>query len=503
LDYWEDDLILQAFNRSMILAPELYGSPWFLRDDEYPKLARIFNLHRRYRDILVHGMVLPESQYGPNAVSRGDDATRLITVRNLTWEPVTYTIALDETIGLKGDQVREVRLFHPYEEVLGTNLKAADTVQLTVYPFRSALLLATTEVCAEPSLAKGPYRVIKHLEGSDPVIEKLERIPLKEPWHRKLADLASVELPKDWQGFYEATCFAADNNALEIRSLERSGSTERPAVENARQAFLNQELIQTRALWDDFMFDGDLETVFDIYTNARDSRISGGCLRVDFGQPIDVEKFVIKTQANDRSLIRNKFFKAQVSTDLKTWVPVAEVLQNGSTLTIYPQKGPWRYFRMRNAPERVAEFEAWNGKTKLKRDDWCGSNLFAHPNAVPAVRAWASKVTVNEVTPTSYLCAAVEGVHGKEGCYAALRVDGQFVGAANRAVSYPTNAWEYPVRNQKTGYTYFFPLDESYVGKEIEVVLLGMKGGGEKLTPTVWLTARDLPFSVTRTVESP
>ncbi len=46
LNYWEDDLILQAFNRSLILSPQLYGNPWFLRDDEYPKLARIFNIAR-------------------------------------------------------------------------------------------------------------------------------------------------------------------------------------------------------------------------------------------------------------------------------------------------------------------------------------------------------------------------------------------------------------------------------------------------------------------------
>ena len=36
LDFWDDDLILQAFNRGLILAPEIYGNPWFLRDDEYP-----------------------------------------------------------------------------------------------------------------------------------------------------------------------------------------------------------------------------------------------------------------------------------------------------------------------------------------------------------------------------------------------------------------------------------------------------------------------------------
>ena len=44
--YFEDDLIYQAFGRCMILAPEIYGNPWLMRDDEYPKLARIYNLHK-------------------------------------------------------------------------------------------------------------------------------------------------------------------------------------------------------------------------------------------------------------------------------------------------------------------------------------------------------------------------------------------------------------------------------------------------------------------------
>ncbi|HSP43868.1 MAG TPA: hypothetical protein VLO11_13420, partial [Luteolibacter sp.] len=69
------------------------------------------------------------------------------------------------------------------------------------------------------------------------------------------------------------------------------------------------------------------------------------------------------------------------------------------------------------------------------------------------------------------------------------------IGAPDRAASYPSNTWEYPARQQKTGYTYFFPLDDSLVGQQIEVVLLGMKGGGETLQPAVWLTARDLPFT--------
>ena len=497
LDFWEDDLILQAFNRSMILAPQLYGSPWFLRDDEYPKLARIFNLHRRYRDILVKGMVLPEVEYGPHAVSRGDETTRLITLRNLTWEPVIYEVALDESIGLSASGGRELRLFHPYEEILGKNLGAQEKVAITVYPFRSALLLATTKECEEPSLASGPYRVVKNVEGEEPIIEKLEVLPLTKPWHRKLADLSQTGLPSDWQGLYEATCFAADNNALELRSLERSGVTKIPAVQKARKSFLDQSLMKSRALWDDFMFDGDQATVFDAYAN-KDLRIASGCVRVDFGEAVSFDKVVIHTQANDQSLIRNKLYGAQFSADLVNWVPAEEVIQHGSTLHLYPKEGQWRYFRMRNTPERISEIEAWKGEEMLSRELWRGSNLFAHPEAVPAVTSWSAKVSLDELTPTSFLCVAVDGEHGVEGCYAALRVDGKLIGSANRAASYPANAWEYPVRSPKTGYSYFFPVDASYLGKEVEVVLLGMKGGGQDLKPSVWLTARDFPLRVAK-----
>ncbi|BCX46331.1 enterotoxin [Haloferula helveola] len=498
LDYWEDDLVLQAFNRSMILAPELYGSPWFLRDDEYPKLARIFNLHRRYRDILVKGMVLPEDKYGPFAVSRGDGKTRLVTLRNLTWEPVTYEIALDESIGFSDVGVREVRLFHPYEEILGKDFKPADSVKVTVYPFRSLLLLATTEGCDEPSLPKGPYRVIKNVEGSEPVIEELEPIPLKNPWHRKLADLEPVDLPADWEALYEATMFAADNNALEVRSLRRSGQSEVAAVSKAREEFLDQALVRSRAISDEFLFDGDEATVFDAFARADLRLNEEGCFRVDFGSPTELTQLVLRTQALDKTLIRNAIQGSEFSEDLRSWHSAEEMIQDGSVMNVFPPTGKWRYFRMRLAPERVAEVEALNGETQLPRDGWRANNLFAHPAAVPAVRAWSAKVTVDEITPTSYLCVAVEGEHGIEGCYAAIRMGDQLIGAPDRAASYPGNAWEYPVRKQKSGYTYFFPLDESHVGKELDVVLLGMKGGGEDLQPKVWLTARELPYTVAR-----
>lgn len=500
LDYWEDDLVLQAFNRSMILAPQLYGSPWFLRDDEYPKLARIFNLHRRYRHILTKGMVLPEQAYGPHAVSRGDGKTRLITLRNLTWEPVQRTVSLDASIGLNDTQPREVRLLHPYEEVLGADMPSTDSVKVTIHPFRAVLLLVSTEKIPEPSLPKGPYRVVRNVEGAPVEIDQLTPLPLKKPWHRKLADLTPADLPQDWVGLYEATCFAADNNALELRSLERSGPSAIPAVIEARGKFLAQPLLTSRALSDQYLFDGNPETAFDIFGAGKDLRIEGGCLRVDFAAAINPEVVRIDTQALDQTLRRNLVTGAEFSADLTAWSPAGEVIQEGDALFIYPPAGAWRYFRMREAPERVTEVHALRHGRPFSRDGWRASNLFAHPEAVPAEAAWTATVQIDEITPTSYLCVAVEGKHGQEGCYAALRCDGRLIGSPSRASSYPSNPWEYPVRKLDTGYTYFFPLDASMTGKDLEVVLLGMKGGGRELEPTVWLTARDLPFAAKRVV---
>jgi len=496
LDYWADDLVLQAFNRSMILAPQLYGSPWFLRDDEYPKLARIFNLHRRYRDILVDGMVLPEEQYGPQAVSRGDGKTRLITLRNLTWEPVEHEIALDESIGLTDRGRREVRLFHPYEEVLGRKLKSSDSVKVTVHPFRSLLLLATTEECEEPALEKGPYRVVKHVKGSEPVIEKLVPLDLKQPWHRKLADLKPTPLPDDWVGFYEATMFAADNDSLEHRSIERSGSTNIPTVQRARDFFFNQKFLVDRAVSHKYMFDGDPATTFDVYAGNRDLSIEKGCLRVDFNLPMSIGHIRVHTQALEPTLWNIIQTGAEFSTDLVNWTPAKEIIMDGWDLNVYAPEGEWRYFRMQNSPEIISEIEVYRESRLIAYDNWTASNLFAHPMNLPAERAWSATVTVDEITPTSYLCVAVEGEHGIEGAYAAIRAGDRLIGAPDRATSYPANPWEAPVRKQKTGYTYFFPLDTSMIGEKLEVVLLGMKGGGKALQPSVWLTARELPFRV-------
>jgi hypothetical protein len=74
-----------------------------MRDDEYPKLARIYNLHKKCAPILVDGLILPES-YGPSAVSRGTSSHRFLVTGNSTWTKRPVTISLDGEIGLDTEE---------------------------------------------------------------------------------------------------------------------------------------------------------------------------------------------------------------------------------------------------------------------------------------------------------------------------------------------------------------------------------------------------------------
>jgi hypothetical protein len=44
------------------------------------------------------------------------------------------------------------------------------------------------------------------------------------------------------------------------------------------------------------------------------------------------------------------------------------------------------------------------------------------------VKAWKARITPDEWVKNSYLCIALEGEHGVEGAYAALKVGGTLVG---------------------------------------------------------------------------
>ncbi|MEW6742492.1 MAG: discoidin domain-containing protein [Planctomycetota bacterium] len=535
LDYWEDDLVLQAFNRCLILAPEIYGSPWLLRDDEFPKLARLFNLHRRYGAILVNGMVLPEVPYGPFAVSRGDDGTRFITLRNLTWWPTYVEVALDASVGLTRRGRIELRRLHPYERVLGT-YEWGSSAEVEIPPFRSCLLMASVEPIAEVGVVGCDYEVVRDVPGR-PVELKLLSVPgtaaqvtlaasgrhftkatflggadapeliegeavivlfpgepLHEPWHRRRKNLAPCPVPADAEALYEATCFAADSNALEVRSLHRSGPTRIPQVERAREAFFNQPMFVNQGIWDKNLFDGDRHTFFM-------ARQEGGALRIDFGEPLAIDRLVIRIRDREERDLNPELHRfaedavAEVSADLKSWARVGGWSGKGTiAVAKLSPSTPVRYVRIDGAPRRIAEIEAYRDGKLLDRSKWRASNLLATYRRHPAVAAWSGRFTLREVPRGSYLAVALNGEHGHEAAYVAVRVEERLLGAPDRAVSYPSNTWEYKNVDAESNTTYYVPLEREMAGKELEVVALLMEGGQREVEPVVYVTAYPPPY---------
>jgi hypothetical protein len=533
LDYWEDDLVLQAFNRSLILAPQIYGNPWLLRDDEYPRLARIFNIHRRYRDILVQGMVLPETRFGPSAVSRGDGGTRLLTLRNLTWEPVTYSVPLDKTIGLEGGERIHCRQFHPTERIFG-DFPSGAALEVEVPPFRSCLLLATSGVCDLPGVVGCDYEVVRDVPGR-PVSIRLLGLPgtearislppggggiqgaalggrdagallhgesltvrfpgdkLEAPYHRKLAALEPCEIPSDAESLYEATVFAADNNALELRSLGRSGPTRIPEVRAARDAFFEQSVFIERGISDRNLFDGDPGTGFWPSRKYNiDQRVGGGCLRLDLGEVTDIDQMVLRVpdEYSLQPLLREEGNFVEVSTDLRRWGQLT-YLAGKKMVISFP--GPVRFLRFRSSADRITEIEGYKDGRPLPREGWRASNLFAHPRALAPLRAWRARITLDEWVKGSVLCIAVEGEHGEEGAYAALKVGDRLVGCPDRAPSYPSNTWEYVNARRDRNYTYYAPVTRELIGESVEVYVLSYGKAEAELRPEVWITAYPPP----------
>ena len=531
LDYWEDDLVLQMFNRSLILSPQFYGNPWFLRDDEYPQFARLINLQQEYRDILVNGFQLPEQQYGPYAVSRGDDKTRFITLRNLSWEPKSYTINLDASIGLDKSAKINVKQYHPAQQLFG-KYNWGKTISVQVGPFRSCLLKVSSDHEYEVSVIGSNYEIIRDvpekstqvlllgapgtnasikinpgtktfskatIAGKEVPISKIEKgvkvtFPgnkLKHAPHREIGIPQQLqEVPIDANALFEATCFAADNNALEVRCIERSGDSNIPEVNACRQFLFNKPMFVNRGIWDKNLFDGDLNTFFI-------SRLKDKMFRLDMGKVESLDEIIIKMrdrQEYDLNPEMNSFSKqayAEVSNDLAQWDTVQMDYKGKGTIArirLNPNK-PVRYLRITGAPRRIAEIEAYKDERAVDRKDWRASNLFNNYSENPATSAWKLDFTLDELATNSYLAVALNGKHGNEGAYAALKIDGNYVGAPDRAVSYPSNTWEYFNVESESNYTYYFPLRSDYVGKKIQIFILGLKNGVTEFKPDVWITA--------------
>ncbi|CAG5003273.1 hypothetical protein DYBT9275_03117 [Dyadobacter sp. CECT 9275] len=525
LDFWEDDLILQAFNRSLILAPEIYGNPWLLKDEEFPTLARIYNLHRKYRDILVNGTALPEARYGYKAVSRGDSLTRFITLRNNSWDSKTFQLLADTSIGLGRAQRVIVKQVHPTEKVIG-EYAFGDQVAVNVQPFRSALFMVSSEN-KDLSVRGVDYRITEDVAGKPVRIQllgkpgttrtvkvnpaerhfkgaKLDGKPADAilkgtkvtfpgtvstaPFHRKLGNLHKTTSPTTSQVmFYESMCFANDNNALEVRSLQRAGKTSFPEVQAARDAFFEDSLFVATGSWDKFAFDGDTTTYFNAYASIyTKGAIQPGALRLDLGKPTNCDQILLRN-------IPQSYETGEIlfSNDLAKWqAAAARRIAHHLVITI-PEGQSCRYIKITKAPLSVSEIEVFYKNQKLKNNNLKASNLF-HSERV-AAHSWTGSFTVTRADSGSYLALAIPGKYKTEDLFAGIMSGMDLIAPKDRSPSFPYNNWEH-VDTSNGNVTFYFPLNASMRNKPLKITLFSADPAQVALQPEVWVTAYPEPF---------
>jgi hypothetical protein len=157
-----------------------------------------------------------------------------------------------------------------------------------------------------------------------------------------------------------------------------------------------------------------------------------------------------------------------------------------------------RYLRFKEYADRLVEIIAYSKGKAIDSNMFRASNLFAHPDKKEATGAWHASFTLDEIAAGSYLSVAINGFHGAEGAYAALKIDGKYVGAPDRSRSYPSNTWEYVNAAGDSNYTYYFPLDNTYAGREIDLYVLEYNKEATGLTPEVWLSANPAHYKKIR-----
>ena len=521
VEYFEDELVYQAFNRSLILAPEIYGNPWLLRDDELPKLARVYNLHRRNAPILVDGMVLPEERYGNCAAVRGSETKRFLSTGNNSWEPKTIVVPLTEEIGLKAVGEIYVNLHHPYEQHLGC-FKPGDTVEVELPPFRAVLLEVATAEEAEPMLLGCAYEMVKEDENGVPVEVKLlktaggaidllrgsershfmdaQPMDILEQPPRYLGELDKVEHhPANGEFLYETAVFPINNDSLESRVRQRSGETAIPEVQAARDAFFGQRTYQLRGCEASVMFDGREDTFFDGQSRCycdQDLRIDGGCLRVDLGREVEADAVEIVFFAADtptREVPPQKItLTGDVSTDLAHWTVVhlgeMDTWQENVRISVprfskhtiyetdgrllrvsYPVNGPMRYFRLAEPMDRIYHFRVLKDGKPLDIANAHGNNMQAHYFKRPTCVLKSGAVQLPEDCRDAFLAIAVEGEHGDEGVYCCASLDGKYLATNKRAPDYKANIWEHRVCPASSYTTHYIPLPADAAGKQVEL----------------------------------
>jgi hypothetical protein len=393
LEKWEDDLVAQAFGRASVLSPEMYGTFFFLGDEDYPRLARLIQLHQQLEPLLKNSYPLPGGD-----IAHADGSSSLVLVRNMTWETAVKTVPLDASIGLAAapGAPLTVRQRHPWEMLMkraGDGAVFGGTLPVELDPFSLRLIQIDTAPPVEPLVVGVPYEIVPGpADGSfgikllgapgqkadvalfhlgDRTVRTSAGRPVPtgdKPWPiafpgapaagRSFARLADFRddpaAAADGTRLAELAKFTIDDDALEVREMVRlkrepSGL---PEIEACR-AYMWDKVAAAEGTFRN-AFDGDPGTRWSDGFPRRSPftgspaayRSETSLWRVDLGRPTDLAKLELRVvRRTDAAFLE----AVETSSDLRTWtrtdgsslaaaesVPAAGSLrQRGKTIRIF------------------------------------------------------------------------------------------------------------------------------------------------------------------------
>ncbi len=540
-EYFEDELIIQAFGRNLILAPEIYGNPWLLRDFEQAHLARIFNLHRRFNDILVDGTELKGEHYPLHTVVRGSESRRFIATGNMDWSEKEMHVVLNESIGLSPCEQVAVFVHHPYERFVG-RFAYGETVCIPLEAFRASLVEICDAKQADTVLCGCEYEVLHEDASGRPDRVKIVSSSGEITWSdgrflqktdvfdntlrtpQLLGELpadAFAEIPADAQKQLEYAWFSQSHDCLEKQAVVKAGETSVPEIKAARDAFFGQRTYILRGNECRFAFDGNEDTFFDGNSKLHYGgyRMDGGCLRVDFGEKHDADFVLIEYFDSDEQFVHRDSIRMQgptgvcsYSADLGTWkstsVESVCVLreENADVLVqdvhnvisvkgkrkqvLYPVNGCIRYFRMPCPLDRIHKIALLKEGNELPLQNPRANNLLPAERKVVYAKQLTVSVPSSQWKEGCYLSVALDGKHGREGAVAVLDADGALMTAPDRAPGYQANGWECPPFRsfyKDEYYTYYFPVPLALCDRELTVRILGMEKNASDYPVKVYL----------------
>jgi hypothetical protein len=227
--------------------------------------------------------------------------------------------------------------------------------------------------------------------------------------------------------------------------------------------------------------------------------IQGGCFRLDLGKEMQVDSVVVRVKDlySLQPLVFQQGSFAYISSDLSNWEKITYVIDLNMKISI---NSSFRYLKLNPYPDAIAGIDVYSGGKKVNNDTFRASNLFADSSKKSCIALWNNSFVLDEIAKNSYLSVAINGKHGSDGAYAALKVDGKLVGSPSRSTSYPSNTFETRVYGSDSNYTYYFPLDESMKNKNIEVFVMGYNSQNVNLNPEVWISAYPFPYKEKRMI---